>query len=67
MARQMKLLSGPHHLVCRDRIMRAAGGTSEGSAVTEDEIGQVLTLLADPTFWTPFASVICVSAELPEP
>jgi SAM-dependent methyltransferase len=50
----------------RDRIIGAAGEASAGSAVTEDEISQVLTLLADPTFWTPFASVICVTAQLPE-
>jgi SAM-dependent methyltransferase len=50
----------------RDRIMGAAEGIPEARAVTEDEIGRVLTLLADPTFWTPFASVICVSAQLPE-
>ena len=47
----------------RDRITRPPEGASPSSAVTADEIDQVQVLLADPSFWTPFASVICVSAE----
>lgn len=51
----------------RDRITRKApDGASAGGAVgavSADEIDQVQALLADPTFWTPFASVICVSAQ----
>jgi SAM-dependent methyltransferase len=49
----------------RDRITQQPEQISERGAVTEDEVTQALTLLADPSFWTPFASVICVSARRP--
>jgi hypothetical protein len=49
----------------RERIVLASETTLERSAVTENEFRQVLFLLADPTFWTPFASVVCVSAMVP--
>jgi SAM-dependent methyltransferase len=47
----------------RDRITRSPDAASSGGAVSAEEFDQVQALLADPTFWTPFASVICVSAQ----
>ena len=46
------------------RITRHPENGSGRSPVTEDEVAQVMKLLADPAFWTPFASVICVSARV---
>jgi SAM-dependent methyltransferase len=46
----------------RDRIMAPPEAAPTVSAVSADDLDQVQTLLADPAFWTPFASVICVSA-----
>lgn len=45
-----------------ERIVLASETISDQRAVTHGDISQALALLADPTFWTPFASVICVSA-----
>jgi SAM-dependent methyltransferase len=49
----------------KDLITRPYDHGAGLAAVTEDEITQVLTLLGDSSFWTPFASVICVSAQKP--
>jgi len=49
----------------RDRITRTPEGASAPGAVSEDDFSRVQALLADPAFWTPFASVICVSAQAP--
>ena len=47
----------------RERIMAAPSDGSARGAVTADDIDEVQALLVDPAFWTPFASVICVSAQ----
>jgi len=47
-------------MASEDRIVGASGSGSTG--VTASELQEALALLADPTFWTPFASVVCVSA-----
>ena len=47
----------------RDRITHAPEERPDRNPVSEDDIARVQALLADPAFWTPFASVICVSAQ----
>jgi SAM-dependent methyltransferase len=47
-------------MASEDRIVGSIASGSIG--VTADEFHQALALLADPSFWTPFAFVVCVSA-----
>jgi hypothetical protein len=50
-------------MAAQDRITRPQEGVAASSAVSADDLDRAQALLADPTFWTPFASVICVSAQ----